>query len=91
MKLEEMVGKIGTDIGTSDWYLLDQARIDHFAETTEDRQFIHVNPVAILVTAVRDLMAGTATLGTIGLSLLGPAIITVICAPVAMALYARRR
>jgi len=55
------------------------------------QQFIHVNPVAILVTAVRDLMAGTATLGIIGVSLLGPAIITVVCAPVAMALYARRR
>ena len=50
MKLEEMVGKIGTDIGTSDWYLLDQARIDHFAETTEDRQFIHVNPDMAKVT-----------------------------------------
>ena len=47
--------------------------------------------MAILVTAVRDLMAGTATLGTIGLSLLGPAVVTVVCAPVAMALYARRR
>lgn len=53
--------------------------------------FIDVNPVAILVTAVRDLMAGTATLQTIGLSLIGPAAVTLICAPVAMALYARRR
>jgi len=55
------------------------------------QEFIHVNPVAILVTAVRDLMAGTANLGTIGLSLVGPAVVTAICAPVAMALYARRR
>lgn len=55
------------------------------------QEFIHVNPVAILVTAVRDLMAGTATLGTIGVSLVGPAVVTAICAPVAMALYARRR
>jgi len=55
------------------------------------QEFIHVNPVAILVTAVRDLMSGTATLGTIGVSLIGPAVVTAICAPVAMALYARRR
>ena len=55
------------------------------------QEFIHVNPVAILVTAVRDLMAGTATLAGIGLSLIGPAVVTAICAPVAMALYARRR
>jgi ABC-2 type transport system permease protein len=53
--------------------------------------FIDVNPVAILVTAVRDLMTGTASLGTIGVSLVGPAVVTAICAPVAMALYARRR
>lgn len=55
------------------------------------RAFIDVNPVAILVTAVRDLMAGTATFQTIGVSLIGPALVTLICAPVAMALYARRR
>ena len=55
------------------------------------QEFIHVNPVAILVTAVRDLVAGTATLAGIGLSLIGPAVVTAICAPVAMALYARRR
>lgn len=53
--------------------------------------FIDVNPVAILVTAVRDLMAGTATLSTIGISLIGPAAVTLVCAPIAMALYARRR
>lgn len=53
--------------------------------------FISVNPVAILVTAVRDLMAGTATPGMIGLSLIGPAVVTLVCAPVAMALYARRK
>jgi ABC-2 type transport system permease protein len=55
------------------------------------QEFIHVNPVAILVTAVRDLMGGTATLGIIGLSLIGPAVVTAVCAPIAMALYARRR
>ena len=53
--------------------------------------FIDVNPVAILVTAVRDLMAGEATLSIIGASLIGPAVVTLICAPVAMALYARRK
>jgi acyl dehydratase len=66
MKLEEMVGKIGTDIGTSDWYLLDQARIDHFAETTEDRQFIHVNPDMAKVTP----FGGTIAHGFLTLSML---------------------
>jgi acyl dehydratase len=34
----------GTTLGTSDWILVDQARIDGFAEVTGDHQFIHVNP-----------------------------------------------
>jgi len=35
---------VGTDLGASDWVLVDQARIDAFAECTGDHQFIHVNP-----------------------------------------------
>ena len=53
--------------------------------------FVDINPVALLITAARDLMAGTATLQAIGVSLIGPAVVTLVCAPVAMALYARRR
>ena len=34
----------GKDLGASEWMLVDQARIDAFAETTGDHQFIHVNP-----------------------------------------------
>lgn len=34
----------GKDLGVSDWILVDQARIDQFAETTGDHQFIHVDP-----------------------------------------------
>lgn len=35
---------LGTEVGVSDWMLVDQARIDAFAEVTGDHQFIHVNP-----------------------------------------------
>ena len=35
---------IGTSDGTGDWFLVDQARIDAFADVTEDHQFIHVDP-----------------------------------------------
>lgn len=52
---------------------------------------ISVNPVAILVTAVREITAGTVTPAAIGLSLIGPALVTAIFAPVAMALYRRKR
>ncbi len=36
---------VGSEVGTSDWTLVDQARIDAFAEVTGDHQFIHVDPV----------------------------------------------
>lgn len=35
---------IGTDLGASDWWLIDQAMVDRFADLTNDHQFIHVNP-----------------------------------------------
>ncbi|GAB2655737.1 MaoC family dehydratase [Prescottella soli] len=35
----------GTDLGTSDWVTVTQERIDAFAECTEDRQWIHTDPV----------------------------------------------
>lgn len=34
----------GADLGVSDWIEVTQAKIDQFAETTGDDQFIHVNP-----------------------------------------------
>jgi acyl dehydratase len=41
-KLQEYVGK---EIGLSDWMEITQERINTFAKSTEDRQWIHVNPV----------------------------------------------
>ncbi|MGB8475971.1 MAG: MaoC family dehydratase [Candidatus Acidiferrum sp.] len=38
--LREFVGK---EIGTSEWLVVEQDRIDHFAEATEDRQWIHLD------------------------------------------------
>ena len=51
---------------------------------------VAVNPVALLVTAVREIMAGTATLGDVALALIGPAVVTALVAPVAMMLYGRK-
>lgn len=55
------------------------------------QSFVAVNPVAILVTAVREIMDGTVTLPIIALSLLAPAVVTAGLAPVAMGLYSRRK
>lgn len=37
---------VGKETGTSDWFTIDQDRITAFAEATEDRQWIHVDPDA---------------------------------------------
>lgn len=43
MTPQDFQARIGESIGTSDWFLLDQARIDQFADLTEDRQYIHID------------------------------------------------
>jgi acyl dehydratase len=50
MTLEELQARTGEIIATSDWVLIDQDRIDHFADTTEDHQFIHVDREAAKAT-----------------------------------------
>jgi len=41
---QDLLGQEGRDLGASAWTLVDQARIDGFAEVTGDRQWIHVDP-----------------------------------------------
>ncbi len=64
--LDDIRARIGTEIGTSDWIEVTQDRIDAFAETTEDRQFIHVDPVL----AAQTPFGGTIAHGFLSLSLL---------------------
>jgi acyl dehydratase len=64
--LEEIQSKVGTEIGVSDWIVVDQDRIDRFADVTEDRQFIHVDPER----AAKTLFRGTVAHGFLSLSLL---------------------
>lgn len=40
----EMLTCIGEELGPTDWLLIDQARVDLFAEATGDHQWIHVDP-----------------------------------------------
>jgi acyl dehydratase len=44
LPLADYLALKGKDLGASDWIEVDQGRIDRFAETTEDHQFIHVDP-----------------------------------------------
>jgi acyl dehydratase len=41
---QDMAALDGQEIGVSDWQLIDQDRVDAFAEATGDFQFIHVDP-----------------------------------------------
>jgi acyl dehydratase len=66
MKVEDLAAKVGEVIGTSDWFLLDQGRIDAFADCTEDHQFIHVNPEMAKMTP----FGGTIAHGFLTLSML---------------------
>ena len=43
--IDELRGAVGADLGTTDWLVIDQDRIDTFAEATGDHQWIHVDPV----------------------------------------------
>ena len=42
--LEAYQQMVGQEIGASPWHLVDQKRIDVYADVIEDHQFIHVDP-----------------------------------------------
>jgi len=64
--LDEIRARVGDEVGVSSWLLVGQARIDAFAEATEDRQFIHTDPAA----AGQTPFGGTIAHGFLSLSLL---------------------
>ncbi|PSO15276.1 MaoC family dehydratase [Bradyrhizobium sp. MOS003] len=49
--LQAYQAMIGKEIGVSSWHLIDQPRIDTYADVTEDHQFIHVDPERAKETA----------------------------------------
>src|SRR5215204_4408774 len=64
--LDEIRARVGQEVGVSSWLDVDQKRIDEFADATEDRQFIHVDPDA----AAQTPFGGTIAHGFLSLSLL---------------------
>lgn len=64
-RITELASLIGQEIGVSRWFRVDQDRIDAFAKTTEDEQFIHVDPEA----AKKTPFGGTIAHGFLSLSL----------------------
>ena len=64
-KASELQTLIGQEVGVSKWFDVTQARIDAFADCTEDHQFIHVDPEAAKATP----FGGTIAHGFLTLSL----------------------
>lgn len=63
--LDELTALIGVPM-TSQWYQIDQARIDSFAEVTEDWQFIHLDAAR---TKAETPLPGTIAHGFLTLSM----------------------
>jgi acyl dehydratase len=42
--LQAYQAMVGKEIGVSSWHMVDQPRIDTYADVIEDHQFIHVDP-----------------------------------------------
>ena len=57
---------VGTEVGVSDWIMVDQTMINAFADATDDHQFIHVDPER----AKETVFGGTIAHGFLTLSLL---------------------
>ena len=41
---KELKDYVGQEVGVSDWFEVNQERINQFAEATNDHQFLHVDP-----------------------------------------------
>ncbi|WP_147077828.1 MaoC family dehydratase [Methylobacterium haplocladii] len=63
--------RVGSQIGASDWAMVDQERIDRFAAATGDHQFVHVDPVR---AAAETPYGGTVAHGYLTLAMLGGAL-----------------
>jgi acyl dehydratase len=64
-----LVRRIGEEVGVSDWFEISQARIDRFAEATDDHQWIHVDPAR---AAAESPFQTTVAHGFLTLSLVSP-------------------
>jgi acyl dehydratase len=63
---QELTAMVGRDLGVSDWFLVDQERVNAFADVTLDHQFVHVDVERAKATP----FGGTIAHGFLTLSLL---------------------
>lgn len=65
--VEDLRRQMGREVAVSDWMTVTQERIDLFAEATDDRQWIHVDPAR---ARAESPFGGTIAHGFLTLSLL---------------------
>ena len=63
-----LAGHVGAELGHTEWQEMTQARVNQFADVTEDHNFIHVDPERAKDT----VFGGTIAHGFLTLSLLAP-------------------
>jgi len=63
---QELEKQIGEPLGVSDWFLIDQTRVNDFADVTLDHQFLHVDPERARATP----FGGTIAHGLLTLSMI---------------------
>ena len=66
LTFEDLKEKLGLEVGVSKWFTIYQARVDKFADLTEDWQYVHVDPDAAKKTPFN----GTIAHGFLTVSLL---------------------
>jgi len=64
---DEVLQAVGQSLGVTDWLSIDQARVDGFAEATNDNQWIHVD----VAKAASGPFGGTIAHGYLTLALAG--------------------
>ena len=67
IKAETLQDHVSTEIGISDWVVIDQSRIDGFADVTGDHQFIHIDPARAVAETP---FGGTIAHGFLSLSMM---------------------
>ena len=80
ISIEDFKNSAGTELGPSEWLLIDQQRIDRFADATDDHQFIHVDPEKAAATP----FGSTIAHGFLSLSILPHLLVQILPIPEGM-------
>ena len=64
--VQDLKDLLGVELGPTEWHVVDQAKIDAFADLTGDHQWIHVDPERAADSAFGSTIAQRLRPGTAG-------------------------